>query len=344
MIRTKTTLVVGAGAGYELELPDERELLGKIAQGFDFARLGGDLQTRDMVQLAGHFEKFARRVGATEDKLKEAGGAIRTASRVTDSIGAILEQHNTDNLVQAAGKLAIIYYTLQAEARSPLALEPRDPGDLPLRGNENWLFQLGRLIVNGVPRSQAEQCFDNLSIINFNYDRSIQHYLPWVVHMAFDMTLNEARQLVGSRLKITHPYGNAGRLPWQPGETPDVEWGNEEPWNIHNLVKEVRTGSEMQKSAQGVQQLRAEMAAGKKIVFLGFGFDAASTSLLFDYSLSHDPDVLVALTNGSTPATSIAAIHRLLKRQTGIEDNELISIMEMRAFQMLRDYALFLES
>jgi hypothetical protein len=36
-----------------------------------------------------------------------------------------------------------------------------------------------------VPRNRAEQCFDNLSIICFNYDRSIQHYLPFVVAMAF---------------------------------------------------------------------------------------------------------------------------------------------------------------
>ncbi len=342
MIRTKTTLVIGAGAGYELEMPDGRELLNKVAQGFDFSRLGSDLQTRDMVVLDKHFDKFSRRVGATREKLHEAGGTIRTSARIASSVDAILEQHSTDPLVQAAGKLALVYYTLQAEARSPLALEPRDPGDLPLRGNENWLFQLGRLIVDGVPRSEAEKCFDNLSIISFNYDRSIQHYLPWIVHMAFGMTLNEARQLVSAKLNITQPFGNVGRLPWQQGESPDVEWGNEEPWNIHNLVKEIRTASEVKRNHQLTQFLVGELAGGKRIVFLGFGFESAATSLLFDYSLSHDPDVLVTLLGGN--AASKAAIHRLLKRQTGIEDDELITILEMRAYQMLRDYALLLEN
>ena len=342
MFRTKTTLVIGAGAGYELEMPDGRELLTKVAQGFDFARLGSDLQTRDMVQLDKHFEKFARRVGATREKLHEAGGAIRTSARIASSVDAILEQHSTDALVQAAGKLAIVYYTLQAEARSPLGLEPRDPGDLPLRGNENWLFQLGRMIVDGVPRNEAEKCFDNLSIINFNYDRAIQHYLPWVVSMAFGMTLNEARKLVGAKLRIIHPFGTVGRLPWEQGESPDVEWGNEEPWNMHNLVKEIRTASEIKRNHKMAQFLISEMAGGKRIVFLGFGFEPAATSLLFDYSLSHDPDVLVSL-QGSN-AMRNAAIHRLLKRQTGIEDDSLISIIEMRAYQLLRDYSLLLEN
>ncbi len=342
MIRTKTTLVIGAGAGYELEMPDGRELLSKVAQGFDFIRLGTDLQTRDMVQLDKHFDKFAKRVGATREKLHEAGGAIRISARIASSVDAILEQHGTDPLVQAAGKLAIVFYTLQAEARSPLALEPRDPGDLPLRGNENWLFQLGRLIVDGVPRSQADKCFDNLSIINFNYDRAIQHYLPWVAHMAFGMTLSEARQLVGNKLRITHPFGNVGRLPWEQGERPDAEWGNEEPWNIHNLVNEIRTASELKSKPQMGQFLISEIAGGKRLVFLGFGFEPAATALLFDYSLSHDPDVLVNI-QGMNASTK-AAVYRLLKRQTGIEDDNLISIVETRAFQMLRDYALLLEN
>ncbi len=342
MFRTKTTLVVGSGAGYEIEMPDGRELLAKIAQGFEFARLGTELQTRDMVMLSRHFEKFGRQLGANQEKLQDAAAAIRTASRVSNSIDAILEQHSTSPLVQAVGKLAIVYYTLQAEARSPLAVEPRDPGDLPLRGNENWLYQLGRMIVGGVPRAKAEQCFDNLSIISFNYDRSIQHYLPWVVHMAFGMSLGEARQLVGAKLKIIYPLGNAGRMPWEQGETPDVDWGVEEPWNLHALIKEVRTGTEMRTRPQLAQRIISEIASGKRLVFLGFGFDPLHTSLLIDYSLSHDPDVLVSVT-GMTD-TPKAAVFRTLKRLTGVEDDSLISIHDVRPFQMLRDYSLFLES
>ncbi len=73
MIRTKTTLVIGAGAGAEIELPDRRELLNKVAQGFDFSRLGTELQTRDMQILASHFEKFPPG-GSDQGKADGSGG------------------------------------------------------------------------------------------------------------------------------------------------------------------------------------------------------------------------------------------------------------------------------
>lgn len=342
MIRTKTTLVIGPGAGLEIELPDKRELLHKIAGGFDFARLNSELQTRDMYMLAKHFEKFCRQMGATKERLMEAAQGIRVAARVGTTIDAVMEQHSSNPLTLAAAKLAIVYFTLQSEARSPLMIEPRDAGDLPLRGVENWLYQLGRLITSGVPRNKAEQAFDNLSIINFSYDRSIQHYLPWVVSMAFGMTLSEARTLVGNKLKIYHPFGNAGRLPWEPGERPEVDWGVEEPWNLHNLAKEVLTSSERMNNRQFVTSLHSAIAGSQKIVFLGFDFDPQTIDYLFDYSLSHDPDILAAVQGLNLPSQQAAL--RTLKRRAGIEDDDLISIIDTRCYNLMRDYALFLES
>ncbi|MEM6476851.1 MAG: hypothetical protein AAF687_11855 [Pseudomonadota bacterium] len=211
MFRTRTTLVIGAGSGFELELPDGREVLHKIGQAYDFQRLGTDVQTRDMVLLAQHFEKFARQMGASKEKLQEAASVISAAARVSNSLEEILEQHAHDPMIQAAGKLAIVYFVLQSEARSPLGKEPRIEGDLPLRGDENWLFQLSRMIISGVPRNKIDQSFNNLSIINFSYDRSLQNYLPWVISMAYGMPLHDARDLVDAKLNIIHPLGNVGR-------------------------------------------------------------------------------------------------------------------------------------
>lgn len=335
-------MVIGPGAGLEIELPDKRELLTKMAAGFDFARLGSELQTRDMVLLVRYFENVASLIGTTEGKLREGGQAIRTAARVGHSVDAVLEQHSHDPAVMVAGKLALIFYVLQGESRSPLMREPRDPEDLPLRGTENWLFQLGRLITSGVPRNQVDKAFDNLSIINFNYDRSVQHYLPWVVSMAFGMTLAEARQLVGAKLNITHPFGNIGRLPWEPGEGPEVDWANEEPGNLHNLIEEVQTGSERLRNRQYVTAVQAALAGSEKIVFLGFDFDPQTIDFLFDNAYSHNPDVIAAVQGMNE--VSLKAVGRLLRRRTGIEDERLISVLDMRCYHFMRDYALFLES
>lgn len=346
MIRTDTTLIIGAGANREIEMPDGPDLLAKIAGGYEFERLNSEVKSRDLVNLANLFQRIAPDLGMTYDELVAGATAIRDATLVSTNIDAILEQYGHDPAVQAAGKIAIVYYTLQAENRSTLAAAPKSWDELPLRGTENWLFQLGQLIVKGVPRARADECFEKLSIVCFNYDRAIEHYLPWVVQRAFGMTIEEAQQLVAGRLRIVHPYGVAGRLPWQDGEDVGAEnaaeWGAEDPDNIVALSKRIYTASQRASSRQFQSYLRAEMSRGKRLAFLGFGFDPMNVAMLFN-QLEHDnPDMLVTLVDVS--ATQQKAILRLIHRLTGITDDSLITLERMKAFELLRDYGRFLES
>ncbi|WP_271077637.1 hypothetical protein [Aurantiacibacter sp. MUD61] len=342
MIRTKTTLVVGAGASCELQFPDGREFLARISAGFDFQRLGTSLETPDIKAMADHIADIAKKARVKKAALMEAGQTIRSAARISSSIDSILEQHGDNPMVLAVGKLAIAHYTLDAEAQSPLGEEPKDPGDLPVRGNENWLFQLARAVVNGVPRSEAERCFDNLSIICFNYDRSIEHYLPWTLHMAFGMSLTDARSLVAEKLKIIHPYGMPGKLDWQSAKMPVAEWGAGELEDLPSVVEQIHTLSERKEERGFSRQMFAEVVQGKRLVFLGFGFDPMNCAMLFDAPFEHNPDVLVTLPRASD--TQRAAVMRLLKRQAGIKDEGLITIEDLRAWELMRDYAPLLES
>ena len=342
MIRTDTTLIVGAGANREIEMPDGPELLAKIAAGYEFDRLHSEMKSRDLVNLANLFERVSDEIGLTYDELVAGAMAIREATIVSTSIDAILEQYGHDPAVLAAGKLAIVYYTLQAESKSTLAVDPRAAGELPLRGTENWLYQLGQLIVKGVPRAKAEECFEKLSIVCFNYDRAIEHYLPWVVQRAFGMTYEESCELVAGRLRIVHPYGVAGRLPWQGDEENGATWGQDDPENIVQLSKRIFTASQRAASRQFQSYLRAEMSRGKRLGFLGFGFDPMNVAMLFD-ELEHDnPDMLISLVD--IGEVERKAILRLIYRLTGITDESLITLENMKAFELLRDYGRFLES
>ncbi|BDI60896.1 hypothetical protein [Qipengyuania nanhaisediminis] len=342
MIRTETTLIIGAGANREIEMPDGRDLLAKIAAGFEFERLNSEVKSRDLIALDALFREIAPEIGLSYEDLVTGAMAIRDATLVSTSIDAILEQYGHDKAVLAAGKIAIVFYTLQAEAKSTLAAEPRAPGELPLRGTENWLFQLGQLIVKGVPRARAEECFDKLSIVCFNYDRAIEHYLPWVVQRAFGMDYEEACALVAGRLRIVHPYGMAGRLPWQAEDDNVAAWGDESAGNIAALSKRIFTASQRAGSRQFQSYLRAEMSRGKRLGFLGFGFDPMNVAMLFD-NLEHDhPDMLVTLVG--VGAVERKAILRLIHRLTSITDESLITLEDMKAYEMLRDYGRFFES
>jgi len=222
---------------------------------------------------------------------------------------------------------------------------PRQPGELPLLGKpeDTWLFWLGQLITSGLPRSRLERAFDDLTIICFNYDRAIEHYLPFALVMAYGLDLKDAQRIVGERLRILHPYGTVGRLPWQPGQDAQAEWaGSEQPWNIHAIAGQVRTHAERLADTAWLHRLRTEVGNAKRLVFLGNGYQPRNLELLFDRTISHNPEVL-ATTHGLSPANRVAAA-RLLKRGCGLEHDDLLTLSDARAAETLRDHALMLES
>jgi len=338
MIRTKTAVVVGAGAAVEIELLGLREMLGKIAQGFDFQRLGSDLATPEIQ----HFDKLFKKVKGEGDALREAGLRIRAGSRLSSSIHALLQQHGEDKHVAAAGKLAVAYYTLQAERMSAMEAEPRDPGDMPFRGTENWLFQLGRMVVDGVSRSRAEYCFDNLHIVNFNTDRAIEHFMPWVLHSGFGMTLTEAQELCAEKLKVVHPYGRAGKLEWQSENEAEAEWGADDDKNLFRVAEGIRTASEFLEDRQLKAATHGGIANARRLAFIGFDFNSLDTSLLFQERLSQGPETLVAMPESERGR--VETIQRVLKNHGGIAPESLLQMHLGPSWQMLADYGLLIES
>ena len=88
--------------------------------------------------------------------------------------------------------------------------------------------------------------------------------------------------------------------------------------------------------------MQTELAAGKRLVFLGFGFDAMNCAMLFEAPLEHNPDILVTMPAASE--TQRAAVMRLFRRQAGVKDESQVTIENLRAWQLMRDYAPFLES
>lgn len=344
MLRTKTTMIIGAGASAELHLPGGQELLSRIIQGYDFSRLGTEAQTRDGQVLLGLLTKMGERTGKQPAQMVEAAERIRVAARLGSSIDTIIEQYDHDKLVGECGKLAIAYYIGQAEARSNLKDQGRLPGELPLQGKvaEYWLFHLGQLVTSGVPKSKIEQTLDDLTIICFNYDRAIEHFLPHALVMAYGLQLTDAQRIVAARLRIIHPYGTVGRLPWQNGEAAQAEWGADTPWNIHAIAQGIRTASECMRDQPMLRTIRGALAGGKRLVFMGFGFAAQNMDILFDYSLSHNPEVLV--TSHGMAQGNRHTVAAMIKRMAGLESDDLLTMAHGKCFEVMRDYSLMLEN
>lgn len=342
MIRNRTTLVVGAGASTELQMPGNEELLSRAGQAFDFSRFGTGLQTKDSVLLAHHLQRIANEVGKSHEDIVAAADRIRIAAKLARSIDDLLDQNDSDPLVAVAVRLGIVHFICQAEARSILRPEPRVAGDLPVQGTDTWLYQLGQLVTAGVPCSQAERCFDRLAIVCFNYDRSIEHFLPHALVMAFGMELDEAQAIVAEKLEIIHPHGMVGRLPWQPGDGPACEWACEEPANLAELAGLIRSAGEVSADEAMLGRMRGMVAQARRIVVLGFGFLPRNLGLLTDGELSRDQEVVTTV-QGLSSGNRAAAV-RALRRMFGVTDDDRLTMLDGRCTELLRDYSLLLES
>lgn len=344
MLRTRTTLVVGAGASMELQFPSNAELLARIIQGYDFKRTGSDTSTRDGQLLLRNIYKLAERMNKPVEDVALAAERLRNACRLGRSIDAVLEQYDHDPLVLACGKLAITFFMGQAESRSSLKEGPRVPGELPLQGKvaEHWIYQLGQLITSGVPRSRIGETLELLTIINFNYDRSVEHFLPYALVMAYGIDLKEAQAVIAERLDVIHPHGTIGRLPWQNGDAAQAEWGVEQPWNIHAIASQLKSLAERSTDRNAIRDLRLAIAKARRIVFLGFGFQPQNVDLLFENTLSHNPEVLVS-THGVSSGNA-ATIAHMVRRLAGLETEQQLMLSAGKAWEVLRDYSLLLES
>ncbi|MDT0507490.1 hypothetical protein [Novosphingobium sp. MMS21-SN21R] len=344
MLRTRTTLIVGAGASAELQFPGNAELMSRIIQGYDFERTNSETSTRDGQLLLRNIYKLAERLGKQVKDVAAAADRLRNACRLGRSIDSVMEQYDHDAMVVACAKLAITYFMGQAEARASLRDTPRVPGELPLQGKvaEYWIYQLGQLITSGVPRSKIGQTLEQITIINFNYDRSVEHFLPYALVMAYGIELKEAQSVIAEKLNVIHPHGTIGRLPWQRGDAPQAEWGVEQPWNLHAIAAQLKSLHERHSERNAVRDIRLAVAGAKRLVFLGFGFQPQNVDLLFENSLSHNPEVLVS-TYGMS-AGNEATVALMLKRLAGLESDGLLLLNPGKAWEVLRDYSLLLES
>lgn len=328
----------------ELQFPSNAELLARIIQGYDFKRAGSDTSTRDGQLLLRNIYKLAERLNKPVGDIAAAAERLRNACRLGRSVDSVLEQYDHDPLVLACGKLAITFFMGQAESRSSLKDAPRVVGELPLQGKvaEHWVYQLGQIITSGVPRSRIGPTLEQLTIVNFNYDRSVEHFLPYALVMAYGIELKEAQDVIAEKLDVIHPHGMIGRLPWQKGEAPQAEWGVEQPWNLHAIAAQLKSLAERSADRNAVRDLRLAVANAKRLVFLGFGFQPQNLDLLFENTLSHNPEVLVS-THGMSCGNAATVTH-MLRRLAGLESDEHLMIAPVKAWELLRDYSLLLES
>ncbi|MBA1374643.1 hypothetical protein [Sphingomonas ursincola] len=281
MFRAKTVMVIGAGASVEVGLPMGPELLRSIVQltdiKFNFNRQSfGDHLIIEALRI--HLNE-----GASVVKLNahiKAGWRLAKSATQAMSIDNVIDALENSE-VELIGKLGIVRAIWRAEAASLFFRVPEGVNEgLNLsKFNDNWYGSLTKLLTENVKLSEIEGIFDNFQIINFNYDRCLEHYLPFSLAGYYGVELAWIRELM-QRLVVHRPYGVAGKLPWQVGVGPSADFGGGSAQCLSDVAQQVRTFTERVEEGEQLAAMKASIANADRVIFLGFAFHRQNVELL----------------------------------------------------------------
>jgi hypothetical protein len=274
--KEKIVFVIGAGASVDVGFPDGKGLTKKIANAIGFQNGSGDDDLRNCVGL---FQK-APDAGDGGGSYIDACARIASGMAQAESIDYFLHENRGDKKLERCAKLAIAKIILDAERASPLNVDPRQGKALNFGAlSANWHGHLFDLLKRGHRWFELTPRLERVSLIIFNYDRCVEHYLFHAFRHYYKLSDNQAGELVAT-LKIFHPYGTVGFLPWQNAQVPQSAFGERQYLsNLDERAAEIRTFTEGQK-ADDTEQLRRRIAEAHVIVFLGFGFHELNMELL----------------------------------------------------------------
>jgi hypothetical protein len=268
MFKQPIAFVIGAGASVEYGLPVGAELLKRIsaAVGPGQREPWGDGQLYNAIA-----NLFLQSTGAYEIAATELGTFI--ASGVS-SIDDALTWFSSRQEVIDLGKIAIVNEILKAERGSPLyGRQINSDDDFP----NTWIPHLLSMVMDGHKSEDAERAFANVTLINFNYDRTIEHFLHVALQRKFRLDSARARRIV-VELNMFRPYGVVGVLPWQAEG--GIEFGaNLNPQELSAASKNIKTFSEGTTGALQ-DQIRLSLERARVVVFLGFGFHTQNMELI----------------------------------------------------------------
>jgi hypothetical protein len=267
MFKQKTLLIVGAGASAEAGLPVGSKLLETISSSLNIRYSDGYTRSGGDPRIDQAFRQIVRRPDGQQGDINPY---LHKCWRIVDaakqglSIDNIIDQHDGDQMLQLCAKLGIVKAIADAERASKMFDRDgyHDGGTFNIGAlRDTWYLRFGQKLAENVRPTQIESIFDNLSIITFNYDRCIEHFLVQSLMTSFGIGLPRAQEVV-NRLRIHHPYGQVGRLPWQNGPGPKVKFGPEGA-NYEQLSGEIRTFSERLDDEQAIAEIRSEVQSAR---------------------------------------------------------------------------------
>lgn len=281
MFRAKTVFILGAGASFEVGLPIGDDLLKAIVDmtkvQFDYRghQTHGDSAIVEALKL--HLQEGGL-VNRLNDHLR-SGRQLALSAKQALSIDNLIDALENDE-IELLGKIGIARAILKAEAESAYFKPDQESRKVDMsQFQKTWYSSLTKLLTEQVRRSQLDSLFNNVQVINFNYDRCLEHYLPMSLADYYGVTQEDIHAVMRD-WPIHRPYGLVGRLPWRAGPEPSLQFGHCGPQQVIQVVEQIRTFTEQVEEGETLDAIRDAIASADRIVFLGFAFHRQNVKLI----------------------------------------------------------------
>jgi hypothetical protein len=166
------------------------------------------------------------------------------------------------------GKKAIFLTILEAENKSKMKGRKKD-----------WYTELFKRMI-GTSGNYLKLSENKLTIITFNYDRSLENYLYNILgDFTNSITISEKIEEL-KKIKIYHVYGKLAELPWE-NENSCLEYGGNLWLNqLEDKKDNIKTIFERRKNTGVIDSIISSIESASKIYFLGFGFAQENVEML----------------------------------------------------------------
>jgi hypothetical protein len=162
--------------------------------------------------------------------------------------------------------------------------------------------------------------FENISVVTFNYDRTLEHYLAHAMQFAYGKTPYEAFEKLKT-LNIIHVYGVLGSC--DPEVQPYSNFGTE-PNSLHvkHAASKLKVIPEGRQDDETLNAARTVLSEADKIVFLGFGFDSTNLERLDSKITCREQTIgnpiTMRMVRGTAMGMTNAEIRKATKETAGI--------------------------
>lgn len=291
MIKQKTVIVLGAGASAPYGLPTGLRLRQLICENdamSPFSKVRGAGIKGETMSA-----RLFKLIEVSETETLEFIESFKHSS--VSSIDAFLARRKN---FESLGKLIISFQLCRYEHRSLLYKSKND---------DDWYSALWNALVDEITLPQ-HLINNQLRIISFNYDRSLEYFLHQAAVHTFGIDGETANSILEG-MDILHPYGVLGKL------EPLANEGGRPYSNdlTQSILKVAASGiqiiPEARDDAPAFDKARDWFAWAEQICFLGFGFDPLNVKRLGLASVLSDIEKLhvtkprvIASTYGRTPA------------------------------------------